>query len=745
MVAKNYTKFMYKKLFSLSVLALSLTTMSAKNEVVDTINTEVLEAVSVISTRSQASNSLSASNIKAEKLSEQNIGQNLPFLLSTMPSTVATSDDGLGIGYTYFRIRGTDHTRVNMTVNGVPLNDSESQTVFWVNMTDFASSLSDIQVQRGVGTSTNGSAAFGASVNMQTDKVAKSPYATLGFNGGMYNTFREIAKVGTGLMPSGFSFDAKFSKVNSDGYLERAFSDLYSYSASASYFSEKSMVKLLWFGGKEKTYMAWDGVSKEQMQQNHRFNPAGADYDNSGNIVGYYDNQTDNYQQNHLQLHFSHTFLPDLSMNLALHYTQGSGYYEQLKDNAKLSKYNLPEVAGIKKCDIIRQKHLDNHFYGGTWSLNFTPKRYQIYFGGAVNNYIGDHFGKVLFARNYPLEVKDFEYYRGQGRKLDANTYLKAHCSPIKPLSLQVDLQYRFVDYTIDGINDEDLKPIFINRKYHFFNPKAGIYFAEKSHNAYFTFAVANREPARSNFTESGEKEAPTPERLFDFELGYNYATNRFSVGANIYFMQYKNQLVLTGKYSDVGAYLTKNVKDSYRRGIEIMGGVQILHWMRLDANLTLSQNKILNFTDWFDVYDANGEWVDNVEVEIGKTDISFSPSIMANAILGFDYKGFEADLQSSFVGRQFLDNTMNADASLPAYNQTNLRLAYSMPIRQVVRNITFSVQANNIFNSLFASNGGSYSAFYGTTEFKKQNLTPTPWFYAQAGFNIHAGVKVDF
>ena len=741
---------MYKKLLLTSVCALSLLTMSAKNEVVDTINTQVLEEVSVVSTRNQNDKDLSAQSITADKLKEQNIGQNLPFLLSTMPSTVVTSDDGLGVGYTYFRIRGTDHTRINMTINGIPLNDSESQGVFWVNMTDFASSLSDVQVQRGVGSSTNGSSAFGASVNMQTEAVAPKPYASLGFNGGMYSTFREIAKIGTGLMPSGFSFDAKFSKVNSKGYLERAFSDLYSYSATASYFTEKSMVKLMLFGGKEKTYMAWDGVSEEQMKENRRFNPAGADYDEAGNLVGFYDNQTDNYAQNHLQLHFSHLFRPDLSMNLALHYTKGGGYYEQLKDNAKLKNYNLPEItlsdgSTMKKTDIIRQKFLDNDFYGGTWGLNYTPKKYQIHFGGAVNKYDGHHFGKILFARNYPLAVKDQEYYRGKGVKFDANTFIKGQYQPIETLTLFADLQYRFVDYTISGINDEDLQGINIHKQYNFFNPKAGISFSDKSHNAYFTFAVANREPSRSNFTESGEREAPMPERLFDYELGYNYAARRFSIGANLYYMNYKNQLVLTGKYSDTGAYLTKNVDKSYRMGIELVGGVQILDWMRLDANVTLSQNKILNFSDWFDVYDENYEWVDNVEVAIGKTDISFSPSVVANAILGFDYKGFEADIQTSVVGKQYLDNTMNNKASLPTYSQTNLRLAYSMPISKVAEKVTFSLQANNLFNSLFASNGGNYGAFYGTNDYKVENLSPSAWYYAQAGFNLHAGITLDF
>ncbi len=752
---------MSKKLLLMGLLALSLNKMSANNNGdSDTIRRQTLEEVSVISTRNPNANNLSADNIGSSKLSEQNFGQNLPFLLSATPSLIPTSDDGLGVGYTYFRIRGTDHTRINMTVNGIPLNDSESQTVFWVNMTDFASSLQSVQVQRGVGTSTNGSSAFGASVNMQTDGISAKPYATVGLNGGMYNTFREMVKIGTGVLPSGFAFDAKFSKVNSDGYLERAFSDLYSYSASASYMGQNSMIKLLFFGGKEKTYMAWDGIDAKQLTANRRFNPAGADYDDSGNIVGFYDNQTDNYRQNHTQLHFSHFFNNRLSLALALHYTDGFGYYEQFKDNAKVKSYNLPDTIDyvnsvvMKKTDIVRRKNLDNRFFGGVWSLNYVSRDLDIYLGGALNGYNGDHFGNVIFAKNYPLPVKDFEYYRSVGQKTDGNIYLKCSYRPHRVLTLSGDLQYRYVDYSISGINDEDLQELNIRREYHFFNPKAGIAFADNGHNAYLTFAVANREPSRSNFTEAGANDIPLPERLFDYELGYNFVRERFSIGANLYFMNYKNQLVLTGKYSDTGAYLTKNVEQSYRTGVEFVGGVQFFDWLRWEANITLSSNRILNFTDWFDVYEYdpatdNTEWVDNVEVNIGNTDISFSPSVTAGSNFTVAYGGFGATLQTLLVGKQYLSNIKNDDASIPTYSVTNMVISYSTGRFGWAKNITFLLQANNLFNTLYVSNGGAYNSFTFTKgevrHYTPSNLVASPWFYAQAGFNIHGGIKIDF
>ena len=461
----------------------------------DSISSHALEEVIVTSTR-QVVQTLSTQKLDNQQLQKQNNGANLPFLLTTTPSLVVMSDDGLGIGYTYFRIRGTHQSRINMTINGVPLNDSESQEVFWVNMTDFASNLSSVEVQRGVGTSTNGSAAFGASVNMQTDIAPPTPYASISFNGGMYNTFRENVKIGTGLMSSGFAFDAHFSKLNSDGYLDRAFSDLLSYYASAAWYGKGTMLKFLTFGGKEKTYQAWDGIDAETLANNPRFNPAGADWlqDQNGNdsiINNFYKNHTDNYAQQHYQLHFSHIFSPKWNMSASLHYTHGAGYYESYRDNKKFSSFGLQnfvdnEGKTVKRSDLITQKHLDNDFYGGVFSVNYSTKKINAYFGGGFNKYYGEHFGKIIWLKDYLYLPKDTNYYDNSAKKLDGNVYLKAKWNIINSLSVFGDFQYRFVNYKLNGKNDNSktLEPLPINENFHFFNPKAGINYAKNGHNA---------------------------------------------------------------------------------------------------------------------------------------------------------------------------------------------------------------------------------------------------------------------
>ena len=750
-----------KKVFLLALLAAPLTVWAQAEVNPDSVVTfGELEEIVVSSTRLQSATPITTQQLSSADLQQQNTGVNLPYLLQSTPSLVVTSDDGLGVGYTYFRVRGTDQSRINMTINGVPLNDSESQTVFWVNMTDMASSMQSVNVQRGVGTSTNGASAFGASVNMQTDKATSSPFARLTFNGGMYNTFRESAKIGTGLMDNGFAFDARFSKVNSDGYLERATSDLYSYYASGAWYGDNTMVKLMLFGGHEKTYMAWDGVDYETAYgidgANRRYNPAGSYTDDNGNTA-YYDNQTDNYDQQHVQLHVSHQFTPNWTLNAALHYTHGGGYYEQYKVDKKLANYGLEntiDTAGntIKRTDLVNQKHLDNHFYGGVVAVSYANSHVQTSLGGAVNNYQGAHWGNVIWARNYDRLPLGHEYYRNNANKFDANVYIKANWQIIKGLSLYGDLQYRHIDYRIDGINDEDLAEIPIHEKFHFFNPKAGISYSDKGHTAYFNFAIANREPSRKNYTEAGPNDAPTSERLYDYELGYNYTHRIFNAGINLYLMDYDNQLVLTGKISDTGAYLTKNVKDSYRTGIELVVGVQPCAWFRWDGNLTLSRNKIINFSDWVDDWDA--DWDDpevaanggQVLVDYGTTDIAYSPNITAGSSFQFDIKGFCAILQTNYVGKQYLDNTQNEAAMLKGYCVSNLHLAYTVPIKKVIKELTFSVQMNNLFDTKYASNGGAYSYFYESgKQYTPDRQQYTPWYYAQAGFNIHGGFSIAF
>ncbi len=753
---------MYKSFFYASrigvicTLGLLAGTVSASENDTLTIMNSV-EEINVVARVQQPTDN--HTHLTGQELNAANTGQNLPYLLQQTPSLVVTSDDGLGVGYTYFRVRGTDHTRINMTVNDVPLNDSESQTVFWVNMTDMASSLRSLDVQRGVGTSTNGSAAFGASINMRTDKGQRTrdkghmPQVQVAFNGGMYNTFREMVSARVEL-PKNWYVAGRYSKVNSDGYLERAASDLYSYFGAVGYNGKWTKVDLTAFGGKEKTYMAWDGIDKETLERNPRYNPAGEYTDDEGETA-YYDNQTDNYKQQHVQLHILHELLSkrraigeSLQVEATLHYTHGAGYYEQYRVGKRFASFGLPAYVAedgtvVDESDFVRQKHLRNHFYGGVVALRYMSEPADIQVGGAVNNYNGQHFGNLIYCRIPDYDLPEgYEFYCNRGDKLDANVYAKANWRVLNRgrecLNLYGDLQYRYVDYKINGINDEDLQPIPVHETFQFFNPKAGVTYVNGGHQLYGQFAIANREPSRKNYTEAGVNDIPQAERLYDYELGYRYSHARFIVGMNLYFMDYDNQLVLTGKYSDTGAYLTRNVKDSYRTGMEFTAGVQICNILRWDGNITLSRNRILNYTDWVDLYDMDWNWMEQKEVQFGNVDIAFSPSITANSVFTLQYAGLTAMLQTNVVGKQYLDNTMSEEASLPAYSTTNLHLEYILPLPQRWPNIALRCQVNNMFDAHYASNGGNWMCM-----FTDGSRYYTPWYYAQAGINVHAGFVV--
>ena len=698
-----------------------------------------------------------------EQLNQSNTGQNLPFLLSSTPALVATSDDGLGVGYTYFRIRGTDHTRINMTLNDVPLNDSESQTVFWVNMTDMASSISSLQVQRGVGTSTNGTAAFGASVNMETaclSPMTSSPDSsvtsavTLAFNGGMYNIFREMLSAHI-VLPNHWQANARFSKVNSDGFLYRTASDLYSYYGDLGWSGTNTQIVARLFGGSEKTGMGWDGVDYNTAYgidgADRRYNPAG-EYTtqaiDGSDSTAYYPNQTDNYAQQHAQFTVNHRFTPRWSLSATAHYTHGAGYYEQYK-RKKLSYWGLPfshKVYGMYR------KQLDNHFFGGVVAAKYISEPVDIQFGGAANHYLGEHFGTLHYLEDTLILPVNYEYYRNNARKTDANIYAKANWRIInraqEQLSLYADLQYRYVRYERNGMNDEDMTDLPLEVDFHFFNPKAGLTYQNRGHLLAARFAIANREPSRNNYKENvvydvstGEYTGlPHAERLYDYELGYTYSHPRFAVGANLYFMDYDNQLVLTGEYNDVGAYKTKNVKDSYRMGAELTAGVKITNWLRWDANLVASRNKILNYHQYIDLYDDqdNWNWVGQDSV-VGTTTIAFSPTLTASSLFTFDVAGFTATVQTNVVSKQYLDNTEDETAMLRAYSTTNLNLQYLLPIANSQwPNIRLMCQINNIFNAKYANNGGAEASRF-------MDGSRCCWYYAQAGINVHAGFEIAF
>ena len=732
--------------------------------------TRQLDEVTVNAPVAQVTNNHTA--LTNEQLNQSNTGQNLPFLLSSTPALVATSDDGLGIGYTYFRIRGTDHTRINMTLNDVPLNDSESQTVFWVNMTDMASSMTSLNVQRGVGTSTNGSASFGASINMSTSAKPTKPAegaqpaqsahdrssATISFNGGMYNTFREMINAHI-VLPNHWRANARFSKVNSDGFLYRTASDLYSYYGDLGWYGAKTEVVGRFFGGSEKTGMGWDGVDYNTAYgingADRRYNPAGeytttaADGSDS---TAYYPNQTDNYAQQHAQLSINHRFTPQWSLSATAHYTHGAGYYEQYK-RKKLSYWGLPYS---HKAYGMYRKQLDNHFFGGVLSAKYISEPVDLQFGGAANYYLGDHFGTLHYLEDIPLPISNspypYEYYRNNARKTDANVYAKANWRIInraqEKLSLYADLQYRYVRYERNGMNDEDMTDLPLKVDFHFFNPKAGLTYQNRGHLLAASFAIANREPSRNNYKENVVYDAstgeytglPHAERLYDYELGYTYSHPRFAIGANLYFMDYDNQLVLTGEYNDVGAYKTKNVKDSYRMGAEITAGVKITKWLRWDANLVASRNKILNYHQYIDLYDDqdNWNWVGQDSV-VGTTTIAFSPTLTASSLFTFDVAGFTATVQTNVVSKQYLDNTQDENAMLRAYSTTNLNLQYLLPIaNRQYPDIRLMCQINNIFNAKYANNGGAEASRF-------MDGSRCCWYYAQAGINVHAGFSVTF
>jgi len=727
-----------------------------------------IEEIAVTAKRVQQT-TLSHQVTNHEQLNRENTGQNLPYLLSTTPGLQVTSDDGLGVGYTYFRVRGTDHTRINMTVNEVPLNDQESQTVFWVNMTDMAASMSSIDVQRGVGTSTNGSASFGASLNMQTGDRDTISHVRLAFNGGMYNTFREMIDAHIALPGSKWMGNVRFSKVNSDGFLYRAASDLYSYYGDFGWYGKKTQVIGRFFGGNEKTYMAWDGVDYNTAYgingADRRYNPAGeytTKATDGSDSTAYYPNQTDNYAQQHAQLSINHRFTNQWSLSTTLHYTHGAGYYEQYKKK-KYNYWGLTDpIWGINPKDKsygLYMKHLNNHFFGAIVSAKYISEAVDAQIGVAANDYMGDHWGILDYLAKPTLIALPvhYEYYRNNANKIDANGYAKANWRVInraqEQLAIYGDLQYRFVRYERNGLNDENMENLPLKVDYHFFNPKAGLTYRNHGHLLTGSFAMANREPSRNNYKENAIYDKatdtwsglPKAETLYDYELGYQYAHPRFNVGLNLYFMDYDNQLVLTGEYNDVGAMKTINVKDSYRMGAEITAGVKITDWFRWEGNLVISRNKIQNYKQYIDLYDNqdNWNWVGQDSIE-GEVTIAFSPTITAMSLFTFDYAGFIGTIQTNVVGKQYLDNTQDVHAMLKAYTTTNVNLQYNLPMKKWCANkrgvpeIKLLCQLNNIFNAKYANNGGADASRFA-------DGSRCTWYYAQAGINVHGGFVVQW
>lgn len=696
---------------------------------------ESISEVVVEATRAGEKAPFTYSNISKEVLEGKNTGQDLPYLLNSTPSLVVSSDAGTGVGYTSMKIRGTDQSRINITVDGIPLNDSESQGVFWVNMPDFGSSVDNIQIQRGVGTSTNGAASFGATVNIQTATPNPESYAELNSSAGSFSTFKNTVKAGTGLMNGHYSFDVRTSWITSDGFIDRASSDLKSLYLSGGYFSENNVLKFNAFTGKEKTYQAWSGVPKEKVDAGDRtYNPEGEYKDKDGNVK-YYDNQTDNYQQTHFQLFYTHMFQNEASLNVALHSTLGEGYYESYKDNKKPKDYGITGVS--EKTDLIARKWLDNIFYGVTTSFKQPLPFGQFVVGGALNKYDGDHFGKVIWSETKAIP-EDHEWYRGNGTKRDGNIYTKITADITDQLSFMADLQYRNVNYDITG-TDDNMLDITQSYNYNFVNPKAGAFFKFNEHfDTYASFAIAQKEPKRSDYVDAPTEKKPVPEKLYDYEFGVHTRTQNFQLGVNLYYMYYKDQLINTGELNNVGSAIMVNTPKSYRKGIEITMAAKFDKVLDLSGNLAISRNKINNFTEYVAVYDESWNPQGTKVIDHGKSDIAYSPNVVANIIAKLHVtKDLDIDWTKQYVGKQYIDNTSSNDRVIDAYSFTNVKASYRLNIPHTKKSIIWA-QVNNLFDQKYSSNAWVYSYYENDKRMDSIGLFP------QAGINWTIGLSLS-
>lgn len=713
------------KHFSVFAMAIALSlasTVTAQNEQVqDTTKAEKLDQIVLKSTRVTVNNPVTFSNVTREDLKPRNLGQDLPILLNYLPNVVTTSDAGAGIGYTGIRVRGSDATRVNVTLNGVPYNDSESQGTFWVNLPDFASSVESVQLQRGVGTSTNGSGAFGASLNIKTTDYSLEPQVQVANSIGSFASRRHSIQFTTGLLDNRWEFNGRASQIYSDGFIDRAESNLKSYYISGAYVGDKTLVKATIFGGQERTYQAYYGIDPETAEENRTANFAGFYIDADGNEQ-FYDNQVDNYNQDHYQLLLSHQFNNNWNGSATVHYTKGRGYFQEYQDGASLTDYRLPTFTNnsmlIETSDLETRRWLDNEFYGIVSSLNYATSKVDASFGMAANQYDGQHYGEVIAGEFIQLPEPLYRFYNNLGVKKEFNAFAKATYSVTDNLSLFADLQQRFVSYETNG-PDFRVENFETDVDYSFFNPKAGaVYKINASNRLYASVARAQREPNRGDFKDG----SPEPEDLIDYELGYRITAPGYNININGYFMDYKNQLVLTGAIDDQGTPLRTNSGDSYRLGLEIDARVKVSDKIYLQPNVAISRNKNSDF-----IVDLDG-----TPTNLGDTDISYSPSVVAGNAFTYQFTdGFEVSFLSKFVGEQQLDNTDNEATRLDSYFVNDLNAQYIWRPNNLVKEVALSVLVNNIFDEEYVSNG---YAFPGGSAI-----------FPQAGINFLTGVTVTF
>jgi len=686
----------------------------------------VLDEVLVSAVRVTKESPVTFSNLTKAQFKSRNLGQDIPILMNFLPSVVTTSDAGAGVGYTGIRVRGSDATRVNVTINGIPYNDPESHGTFWVNMPDFSSSTESLQLQRGVGTSTNGAGAFGASLNILTDAVANEAYGQISTSFGSFNTMKNNLKFSTGLLNDHIEISGRLSRITSDGYVDRASSELESYFLQGAYVSDKTLIKALLFGGHEVTYQSWDGIDAATLESDRTFNPVGA-YTDANGVDRFYENEEDNYKQDHTQLLWNQKLSDKWSTNFALHYTNGRGYFEQYKDDEDFADYGLTPINvdgnEVTTTDLIRRRWLDNDFYGTVFSANYKDEYMNLILGGGYNKYEGDHFGEVIWAEYAGGIGHNDRYYDDNSTKTDFNFFGKLNYKLNDKWRLFGDLQYRTVGYSANG-EDTGL----VNDRFNFFNPKAGVTLdLNKNSSLYFSYAQANREPNRNDY-EGGN---PKPEKLIDFELGWRYVSEDVQVSTNVYYMGYKDQLVLTGELNDVGAPLRENVGDSYRMGLEIDANISLGEHFMLRPNIAISANKN---KDFFTARDGGLQ-------DLGNTNIAFSPNLVAaNMLVYAPVDDFQVALLSKFVGEQYMSNTDTNASKLDSYFVNDINISYQINCNKIFKSVVLNGLVNNILNKKYVSNGYTYlDTWTGPNTFEVQG------YYPQAGTNFLLGATFNF
>ncbi len=750
-------------------MVLAATAMSVQAQQEDTLKTYLLQDVQVVSTRASKKTPMAFSDVTQQQLKAVNFGQDVPYLLSLTPSVTMTSDAGNGIGYTSLRVRGTDPSRINITANGIPLNDAESSTVFWVNMGDFASSVKSMQIQRGVGTSTNGAGAFGATLNMLTENIGTTPFVGIDMSGGSYYSHKETVRFGTGMINGHWGIQGRLSNIGSKGYLDRASTKLNSYLLQAGYFGENTVVKLVTWNGIEETYHAWNYTSKyEQSRFGRRYNSCGLiSKDANGNPTAYYKDQTDNYHQQNYQLIWNQRLNNVLNLNAALHYTRGDGYYEEYKRKRTLFEYDLDPEMTWASSDLVRKKKMANDFYGAVASIQYDNKsNLQAVLGGGWNKYKGDHYGLVTWVKN-PVKalMPDHKYYDDKTKKTDFNVYGKVTYEFLRGLNAYVDLQYRHVGLKMDGPTDEidwnvNKRIVYgMKESFDFFNPKVGLnYDITPNHKVFVSYAIAHKEPTRNNFQNSlnAGLEMPKAERLNDLEVGYKYQSKVFTAGANLYWMDYKDQFVLTGEIDQIGEAITRNMPKSYRLGIELEAAVKPIDWFRWDVNATWSKNRVKDITV---------QLADGSVANLGNQPLAFSPEWIANNIFTFNYKGMKASIQSQYVSKQYLTNTgfesyrtlddndkpVDVGMMLDGHFTTNIDLSYNFKLPKFgLKDATIGVTLYNLFSAEYDNNGWAAPAYtkengnvvatgYGTHDQYEAGFAPS------APFNMMAHLSVNF